>query len=130
MQIVEMIFNMQLINICNQEEVGRWVQSLIDEGRLHEFYTSGYWMQLRAEILDEDKYECQHCKKRGLYKKADTVHHVKHLRLFPMFALSKVYIFQGKEYKQLVSLCRQCHELEHPERRRKKKEKPLTEERW
>ncbi len=118
------------LNIYNQEEVGKWIQSLIDEDRIHDFYVSSYWLNLRAEILEEDKNECQHCKKRGLYKKADTVHHVKHLRDYPILALSKTYIFQGKERRQLVSLCRQCHEAEHPDRIQKEKTEPLTEERW
>ncbi len=120
------------INIHNQEEVGKWVQQLIDEERLHEFYTSSYWLNLRDEVLEEFKYECQDCKKRGKYKKATIVHHVKHLREHPRLALSKTYIDEnGKEQIQLKPVCKSCHEyVEHPERLRHNVKEPLTEERW
>ena len=48
------------INIYNQQEVGIWVQSLIDNNDIHSFYVSSYWLHLRAEILQEHKHECQH----------------------------------------------------------------------
>lgn len=117
------------ININNQAEVGRWVQSLIDKNRLHDFYISVYWERLRREVLADDKYECQHCKRRGFYKRADTVHHVQYIRKHPSLALSKVYIFQGKEYRNLISLCHACHEAAHGYRQ-KEKPAPLTPERW
>jgi len=120
------------ININNKEEVGRWVQQLIDEDRLHEFYTSSAWLKVRDEVLAEYKNECQNCKRKGKYVKAVIVHHVKHLRDFPELALSKTYIGRdGKEQMQLKPVCRECHEyVEHPERLRWNKKEPLTEERW
>ncbi|EHQ88443.1 putative restriction endonuclease [Desulfosporosinus youngiae DSM 17734] len=117
------------MNPCNQDEVGRWVQSLIDSNNIHAFYVSSYWLRLRAEVLLEFKNECRHCKARGFYKRADTVHHVQYVRRYPRLALSKVYIFEGKEYKNLIPLCHNCHEEVHGYRQKKKK-KPLTEERW
>jgi HNH endonuclease. len=120
-----------ILNIRNQDEVGRWVQQLIDENNLHAFYTSSYWLNLREEVLREHNYECQICKQKGFYKKANHVHHVQYLRNHPKLALSKTYIFQGKEYKNLIPVCKECHETVcHPERLPKKKKKPLTEERW
>ena len=117
------------MNIKNQDEVGCWVQKLIDEDNLHAFYTSSAWLNLRKETLREHKNECQDCKSRGFYKKANHVHHVqyviKHLRL----ALSKTYIYQDKEYKNLIPLCHDCHEQRHGYRQKEKKE-PLTKERW
>ena len=120
------------MNVYNQEEVGAWVQQLIDEDRLHEFYTSSAWLNIRDEILEEFKYECQECKRRGKYKRAAIVHHVKHLREFPKLALSKTYIDKdGKEQIQLKPVCKDCHEyVEHPKRLRWNAKKPLTEERW
>ena len=120
------------ININNKEEVGRWVRQLIDEDRLHEFYVSAAWLNLRDKVLAEYKHECQNCKRKGKYVKAVIVHHVKHLRDFPELALSKTYIGRdGKERMQLKPVCRECHEyVEHPERLRWNKKKPLTEERW
>ena len=121
----------EVYSIYNQEEVGSWVQKLIDENRLHEFYTSSVWLNLRDEVLAEYKHECQNCKRKGKYVKAVIVQHVKHLRDFPELALSKTYIAEnGKEQVQLKPVCKECHEyVEHPERLRWNVKKPLTEER-
>lgn len=118
-----------IINIYNEDEVGRWVQQLIDDGKLHAFYTSSYWLNLRDEVLSENKPECQMCKERGFYTKATHVHHVQYVKKHPRLALSKFYFFRGKEYKNLIPLCHNCHEEIH-EYRKKEKKKPLTEERW
>ena len=120
------------VDIHNKEDVGRWVRQLIDEDRLHEFYVSAAWLNLRDKVLAEYKHECQNCKRKGKYVKAVIVHHVKHLRDFPELALSKIYIDRdGKEQVQLKPVCRECHEyVEHPERLRWNKKEPLTEERW
>jgi len=117
------------MNINNQNEVGKWIQSLVDVNNIHAFYVSSYWLRLRAEVLLEFKYECQHCKVRGFYKRADTVHHVQYIRKHPRLALSKTYEFQGKERRNLIPLCHACHEIVHGYRK-KKIEIPLTEERW
>jgi 5-methylcytosine-specific restriction endonuclease McrA len=104
----------------------------IKENNTHAFYISGEWTDRREDVLDDDKYECQQCKKRGKYKRATMVHHVKHLKDHPELALSLFYIDEhGKLQRQLISLCNTCHEEEHPERRRSQKnKKPLTPERW
>lgn len=122
---------MIIININNQDEVGKWVSKLIDEDKLVDFYRSKYWIRLRKEILDEYKHECQECKKKGFYKRANHVHHVQFVRNHPRLALSKTYIFQGREYINLIPVCKECHETVcHPERLRHNKQEPLTEERW
>jgi Predicted restriction endonuclease len=117
------------VNASDQDEVGRWVQALIDSNNLHAFYVSAYWLRLRSEVLLEYKHECQHCKEQGYYKHADTVHHVQYVRKHPRLALSKTYIFEGKERRNLIPLCHNCHEEVHGYRQKKKK-KLLTEERW
>ncbi len=117
------------MNINNQDEVSKWVSKLIAENRLEEFYNSKYWRRLRKEVLIEHKYECQDCKARGFYTKANHVHHVQFVRRHPSLALSKVYLFQSKEYRNLIPLCHDCHEQRHGYRQKEKKE-PLTEERW
>ncbi|HHY28077.1 MAG TPA: HNH endonuclease [Desulfitobacterium dehalogenans] len=118
-----------MIDIHNQDSVGRWVQGLIDDGKLHLFYVSSQWLKLRSDVLDKHKSECQRCKERGFYKRANTVHHVNYVRKHPRLALSKTYVFRGKEYKNLIPLCHNCHEEVHGYRQKEKK-KPLTEERW
>lgn len=102
----------------------------IETDNVDSFYHWKDWEQLRQEVLRMDHYECQICKAKGKYRRADIVHHVKHLKDRPDLALS---VWDGKE-RQLVSVCKRCHEDLHPERtvqyRYEKKEKPLTEERW
>lgn len=105
-----------------------YVRKCIDDNNLHRFYTWAPWINLRAEVLRDDKGECQTCKRRGIYAKATHVHHLKHVRKHPELALVK--IMPGGT-RQLVSLCKACHELEHPERMRKGGcGEPITEERW
>lgn len=103
---------------------------LIDAGTQDRFYHWAVWKQVRAEVLRMDHYECQQCKKRGKYTKAAVVHHVKHLKDRPDLALS---IWDG-EQRQLVSLCKACHEEQHPERvaewQHKAAGKPVTQECW
>lgn len=112
-----------------EEECGKWVRKLIAEDRLDKFYSSPLWRRLRRKVLTEYKHECQDCKAKGFYKKADTVHHVQYVRNHPRLALSETYTYQGKEYRNLVPLCHDCHEQRHGYRQKEKK-KPLTEERW
>jgi hypothetical protein len=115
--------------IRTEDQVEKWIIKLIAEGRLEEFYKSKEWYHLRKEVLIEYKYECQDCKAKGFYTKADTVHHVQYVRKYPRLALSKVYIFQGVVYINLIPLCHNCHEIRHGYRQKEKK-KLLTEERW
>lgn len=112
-----------------QDQVYEWISRLIANDKLEEFYNSPLWRKLRKEVLEEYKYECQDCKAKGFYKKADTVHHQQYVRKHPRLALSKTYIFQGIVYVNLVPLCHDCHEKRHGYRQQEKKE-PLTVERW
>ena len=113
----------------NQDEVGKWVQGLIDSGNIHAFYVSRYWQWLRNIVLKEYKYECQHCKAKGFYTKATHVHHVQYVLKHPRYALSRTYIFKVREYNNLIPMCHDCHERVH-DYRQKEKKKPLTVERW
>lgn len=113
-----------------EEEVSKWVSKLIADDRLHEFYVSTAWRRLRKEVLEESKYECQICKSRGFYTKANHVHHVQYVRKHPRYALSKTYMFKGEEKKNLIAVCHNCHEELHGYRQPENNSKPLTEERW
>ena len=108
------------------------LQNLIDTGEEQKFYSWKSWERLSAQVKSRlDNSECQKCKARGKYVPAALVHHVKHLRDRPDLALS-IYDPDTGE-RQLISLCRACHELEHPERMRQARgpsAKPLTVERW
>jgi 5-methylcytosine-specific restriction protein A len=114
------------------KEILDFIKKCIEDNNLHAFYTWSGWLSCRTKILEGDKNECQKCKSKGVYTRATMVHHVKRIRKFPDLALSKYYVDEdGKKKRQLISLCDQCHDEEHPERLRgRMKKKPLTAERW
>lgn len=102
---------------------------MIAAGTEHDFYYWPQWRRLREDVLKLDHYECQRCKQlKHRYSKAVLVHHVKHLRDRPDLALS---IWDGKE-RQLVSVCKSCHEELHPESQRGflPSKPPIAAERW
>lgn len=102
---------------------------LIADGKADLFYSWTAWLHKRDEVFKLDNYECQYCKAKGKYTRAEIVHHIKHLKERPDLALS---IFDGEE-RQLISCCKLCHEEQHPERfksLRKSKKLFWTEERW
>jgi len=107
--------------------------ALIADGNVHAFYTSPEWRKKRGELLRQDKNECQNCKRHGRYIQATHVHHVQHLKAHPELALCDEFTDEdGTVRRQLISLCRYCHEMEHPERLTDQTSpKPqLTQERW
>ena len=108
----------------------RQLRELIAQGREWLFYSWSEWRRLRAEVLKLDRYECQLCKAKGRYRRGSIVHHVKHLRDRPDLALSITDPDTGE--RQLLTVCKDCHEAEHPEafRQNRTKAEPLTEERW
>jgi len=97
----------------------------IKAGNVKMFYNSWQWIEKRMQILRRDNKECQKCKKKGRYHKAECVHHKKHLREYPLLALVD---------SNLTSLCYECHNEEHPEKfgkMVKEKKKGFTNiERW
>lgn len=106
------------------------LRQLISDGREGVWYNGAAWEHMRQAVLKMDCYECQRCKARGRYHKAEIVHHVKHLKDRPDLALSIYDPDTGD--RQLISVCKQCHEDLHPEAQRqyRPKGKPVTAERW
>lgn len=119
-----------------RRELVKWINNLIEIDRLYRFYKNSLWLRLKKEVEEEQHHECQKCKARGRYRRNDVVHHVKHVREHPELALSRYYIDEhGKKQKQLICLCNQCHNEEHPEKfgklmRQNQKDKFTNEERW
>lgn len=106
-----------------------FVRDCIANREMHAFYTWTPWEKVRLDALKLDKFECQHCKAKGKYTKATTVHHVNHVKQHPELALSLWYEDrEGKRRRNLVSLCHDCHEKEHSYR--KKNEKNLFTAEW
>lgn len=108
----------------------QWINELIKDKELWKFYKSKEFRHLKEEVLREQHYECQECKKLGKITKADTVHHVQHVRKHPSLALSKYYTYQGKKYRNLIAVCKSCHNKLHPEKHKPKKDIFINEERW
>ena len=110
-----------------------WLRALIASGDVHPFYCSSQWVGLSHRVLDMDRHECQICKQRGRYKRAELVHHVNHVKDAPDKALDIWYQdVDGNEQRNLISVCKDCHETVcHPERLHKTAHAPpLTRERW
>lgn len=125
----------------NKTSLAIWIDELIEHNELYKFYKSKYWAGnkhykgLKNEVLKEQRYECQMClqKKPKLVTKADTVHHVQFVRKHPELALSKFYTYKGKQYRNLVAVCKECHNKLHPEKSFSRKnidEAFSNEERW
>ena len=113
----------------NKLELKKWIEELLTQGKIDDFYKSKYWRKLRKEVLKEQKEKCQECLKLGKITKANTVHHVQFVDKHPELALSKFYIHKGKQYRNLICVCPDCHNKLHPEKHKQKKE-PINEERW
>lgn len=106
----------------NTSDLIAWISKLLKDDNIHAFYVSGHWKKLRADTLKEQNKECQLCKSRGKYKRAVTVHHIKHVKTNPGLALIK---------GNLMCVCKECHNELHPEKLQKYEPKQqLNEERW
>lgn len=101
------------------------IRRLIQEDNLMKFYKSRAWMDLRLKALFRDNYECQHCKAKGKYRKADCVHHIQEVKDFPWLALV---------LDNLLCLCNTCHNIVHGRNTiwelNRKQPKFVNEERW
>ena len=111
-----------------------WLRALIAAGDTHPFYVTAEWRSLSAYVIEKlDHNECQLCKAKGRYRRADLVHHVNHVKRRPELALDIYYTdADGERKRNLISVCKCCHEnVCHPERmRRSFRPHFTTEERW
>lgn len=106
------------------------IEELIREGTLYRFYKSKEWQQIKEKILKENHNECQWCRERGKIARAETVHHVQHVKKHPELALSRYYTYKGQQYENLIPLCHDCHDKAHERMRYKPKAREVTKERW
>lgn len=104
--------------------------ALLAAGRENVWYNSSDWGTVREAVKQMDHCECLVCKAMGRHSPARVVHHVKHLRDRPDLALSIYDPDTGA--RQLISVCKDCHERLHPESQRQywPHFSPLTAERW
>jgi hypothetical protein len=127
--IVQIEADGKIVTVLSGEAL-RQLKQLIASGNVHDFYVSPEWRHLRAEVLDEQKNECQEHRKRGSYARANHVHHVNYLRNHPELALSKWYLDKNEiPRRNLIVVCKDCHETVcHPERLRHSKPEPWPED--
>lgn len=113
------------------EELEKWIKELDKNKEIYKFYKSPDWLKLKEEVLTEQHRECQICKQQGRYTPADTVHHIQYVKKHPRDALSKTYRYNGKEYVNLIAICKACHNQVHTEKGFNKKHSAFTNtERW
>lgn len=95
-----------------------WIRHLIREDKIYLFYKSDDWLELRDEVMKDAHYECQHCLKNGIYKRAEMVHHINEVRKRPDLALTREFTdaITNEKIINLIALCNSCHEKEHPDR--------------
>lgn len=95
-----------------------WIRQLIREDKIYLFYKTDDWLELRDDVMRDAHYECQHCLKNGIYKRAEMVHHINEVRKRPDLALTREFIdaITNEKIINLVALCNSCHEKEHPDR--------------
>ena len=111
-------------------DLAEWINELIADNRLSEFYTSRRWRKVRAISFEQYNYECQECKRNGKLTllahpgtepRAGEVkgigHHRKPLRQYPELALT---------VSNIEPVCMNCHNKIE----KTNKENILTEELW
>ena len=117
------------------------IRTLIQTNELWRFYKSPEWIALKTQILEENHYECRICKNSGVVTRYDvdkdgnksllsTVHHVQWLKKYPELALSRTYMWNGKEYPNLIPVCKACHNKCHKEKAWHKPKSFWQPERW
>ena len=120
-----------------------WIKELIEKDELWRFYKHPEWIKLKNEVLKDNHYECEICRRKGVItrydvkpdgtkRKLSTVHHVNHVRQHPELALRRWYRdpVTGEERANLIPICKACHNLEHPEKIQRSEEHFFNEERW
>lgn len=114
----------------NKKNLVDWINKLIAEDRLSDFYTSRPWRKARAISFEQNNYECQECKRNGKLTllahpgqqpRAGEVkgigHHKKPVRKYPQLALT---------VSNIEPVCWSCHNKIEKENT----ENILTEEIW
>lgn len=114
-------------------ELKEWIGELARTNKMYAFYKSKEWARLRANVLRKSHGECVWCMAKGKVTKAETVHHIQHVRTHPELALSETYTGKdGRRHPNLVPLCHDCHDKAHGRMKYKEqsKKETVTPERW
>ena len=126
----------------NKKDTAIWIRELIEADKLYKFYKSKEWIKLKEEVMQEQHYECQECLKNGILTTIDrenneenkrklTVHHVQYVKKYPELALNKFYYYKNIQYRNLITVCFDCHNKLHKRFNYKEIEKKqLNIEKW
>ena len=71
-------------------------------------YNKKWWCAIRSAVLRRDEYICQECKRFGKNAEACVVHHV-----LPAVQCVGKYEALKRDSRNLISLCKKCHEKMH-----------------
>ena len=125
----EHVFPAGPLPVITPEKLAR-LTALLAAGRENVWYNSGDWGRVKEAVKQMDHCECLVCKAMGRHSPARVMHHVKRLRDRPDLALSIYDPDTGA--RQLISVCKDCHEMLHPEAQRQyaARKEPVTKERW
>ncbi|MBX0340542.1 hypothetical protein U0Q17_01674 [Lactiplantibacillus plantarum] len=84
--------------------------------KTNEFYHSSDWQSVRQLALTRDHYLCQVCKRKGIIKQGNTVHHI-----VPI----KDDWNKRLDLGNLETICMACHNKEHFEKGYSKSKKKI-----
>lgn len=120
------------MRVPTDKPLAKWIRELIAADKVEYFYYTDEWKALRLQVLQDNHYECQHCKAKGKYTRAVCVHHVNEVRVRPELALSRYYTDEhGQQQMQLIPLCNSCHNIVHEKLLKwQQKDKFTNIERW
>lgn len=84
---------------------------------IDKLYKTSRWKKVRAVIISRDYGMCQECKRRGIIKRGNIIHH-------KVEARDDINQFYDED--NLECICPACHNKEHPERSGGQKQRKTT----
>lgn len=84
----------------------RGIEPKAKKSAYQKYLQSPIWKEIRARVLERDNHTCKDCG-----GPANQVHHESYA----------IEVKSGHDDSKLVSLCRPCHKLRHPEKQKRRK---------
>ena len=78
------------------------------------FYSSAAWQKCRAAYMEKVGHLCENCLSRGVYTKAEIVHHI-----IPIDETNIDDPSITLNFDNLRAVCRNCHAVEHGAKQRR-----------
>lgn len=124
------------MRVPQDRSLASWIRELVKTDKLYRFYKTDEWRCLRDSVMADAHGECEWCReKEGPPVRATCVHHAMEVKDRPELALSRCYTdADGIVRRNLWAICDACHNRAHGRfqgsRKKRGREKPLTDERW